>query len=216
VVEHLRKETGLALKNSKNLFEAMQSMGCFTEVSAALRNLACDMGKIANDFRLLSSGPTTGLDEIILPPVQPGSSIMPGKVNPVIAEMLNMVMYQVMGNDVALLLGAQAGQLELNVMMPLIGFNLLQNIKLLKNSLEIFTHKCVQGIKAHKERCQHYFENSLGLATALNPILGYSAAAEIVKESLKTSRSIKKIVVQRKLLKEREFDALFLSKDRKP
>jgi len=210
VVRHLRSITGHPVKNSPNLFEAMQSMGCFVEVSSALRNLAQEMTKIGNDFRLLSSGPNTGLDEIRLPAVQPGSSIMPGKVNPVMAEMLNMVMFQVMGNDHALFLGAQAGQLELNVMMPLIGYNMIQNIKLLKNSLRLFTKRCVQGIKPQTGKCHSFFENTLGLATALNPIVGYSAAAEIVKESMKTGRSIKQLVLDRKLLTSKEFDRLFL------
>lgn len=210
VVEHLKELTGLDVKNSPNLFEAMQSMGCFTELSSALRNLACDMTKIANDFRLLSSGPNTGLDEVRLPAVQPGSSIMPGKVNPVMAEMLNMVMYQVIGNDQTILLGAQAGQLELNVMMPLIGYNLIQNIKLLKNSLSVFTTKCIDGLEAQPEKCNAFFENTLGLATALNPQIGYLAAAEIVKESMKTGKSIKQLVIDKKLLTDKEFDALFL------
>ncbi len=210
VVKQLKKLTELDVTPSPNLFEAMQSMGCFTEFSAALRNLACDMTKIANDLRLLASGPNTGFDEIRLPAVQPGSSIMPGKVNPVLAEMLNMVMYQVIGNDHAILLGAQAGQLELNVMMPLIGYNLIQNLKLLKNSLKVFASQCVEGITAQPEKCNAFFENTLGLATALNPKIGYAAAAEIVKESLKTGKSIKQLVVAKKLLTDQEFNALFL------
>ncbi len=210
VVDHLKELTGLPVENSPNLFEAMQSMGCFTEISSALRNLACDMTKIANDFRLLSSGPNTGLDEVRLPAVQPGSSIMPGKVNPVMAEMLNMVMYQVIGNDHTILMGAQAGQLELNVMMPLIGYNMIQNIKLLKNSLSVFTTRCVNGLSAQPEKCEAFFANTLGLATALNPQIGYLAAAEIVKESMKSGKSIKQLVIDKKLLTDKEFDALFL------
>lgn len=204
IVKILREMTGLNLRNSPDMREAMQSNFPIADVSSALRLFALEMTRIANDLRLLSSGPTTGFAEIDLPPVQPGSSIMPGKVNPVMAEMLNMVMFQVIGNDLTIAMAVQAGQLELNVMMPVMIFNLLQSIEILKNSLKVFKERCVDGIMANPERCQHYAERSLGLATALNPYIGYSAAAEIAKEAFRTGRSIMELVREKKLLPEEE------------
>ncbi|MBI3945289.1 MAG: aspartate ammonia-lyase, partial [Armatimonadetes bacterium] len=151
-------------------------------------------------------GPNTGLDEIRLPAVQPGSSIMPGKVNPVMAEMLNMVAFQVMGNDLAILMAARAGQLELNVMMPLIAHNLLQSLEILRNGVRAFTERGVRGIVANEEKCRRWGERSLGLATALNPYIGYLAAAEVAKEALVTGRTIPEIVRERGLLPPEELD----------
>src|SRR5262245_60803310 len=200
VVRNLKDLTGFNLRNSENLFEAMQSMAPFTELSGALRNFAVELIRIANDLRLLSSGPNTGLNEIVLPPVQPGSSIMPGKVNPVMAEMLNMVCFHVIGNDTCVMMGAQAGQLELNVMMPIIAYNLLQSLTVLRNALEVFREKCVVGITANKEACNRFADLTLGLGTLLNPYIGYMAAAEVAKESQKTGKTIKEIVKEKKLL----------------
>jgi fumarate hydratase class II/aspartate ammonia-lyase len=202
MVVALRRITGLDLRKAANRFEAMQSNACITEVSGALRNLVVELIRISNDLRLLSSGPRTGLAEINLPSVQPGSSIMPGKVNPVMAEMLPMVCFAVIGNDLTITMAAQAGQLELNVMMPVIQHKLLESIEILINSLKVFTTKCVNGISANVERCNHYAANTMALATALNPYIGYAKAAEVAKESLSTGKSIKDIVLEKGLLTE--------------
>jgi aspartate ammonia-lyase len=187
----------------------MQSMAVFTGLSGTLRNLAVESIRIANDFRLLASGPNTGLNEIQLPAVQPGSSIMPGKVNPVMAEMLNMVGFQVIGMDACITLASQAGQLELNVMMPVIAYNLFMSLSILTNALNTFREKCVEGITANSDVCKKYAENTLALATVLNPYIGYLNAAEVVKESLLTGRTIKEIVHERKLLTEEQWNDLF-------
>ncbi len=208
MVKTLRKITGLDLRKAANRFEAMQSNACITEVSGSLRNLAVELIRISNDLRLLSSGPRTGLGEINLPSLQPGSSIMPGKVNPVIAEMLAMVCFAVIGNDLTITMAAQAGQLELNVMMPVIQYKLLDSIEILTNALRVFTDKCVNGITANIERCEFYAMNTLGLATALNPYIGYAKAAEVAKESLRTVKSIKDIVLEKGLLTETRLNEL--------
>lgn len=202
MVGALRKITGLDLRKSANRFEAMQSNACITEVSGALKNLAVELIRISNDLRLLSSGPRTGLAEINLPPVQPGSSIMPGKVNPVMAEMLAMVCFAVIGNDLTITMAAQAGQLELNVMIPVMQYKLLESIEILSNALKVFTIRCINDITANIERCNSYAMNTLGLATALNPYIGYAEAAEVAKESLRTGKSIKDIVLKKGLLTE--------------
>ena len=180
--------------------ESMQSQLPLSEISSALRLLALELVRIANDLRLLSSGPRTGFAEIQLPAVQPGSSIMPGKVNPVMPEVLNMVAFQVVGNDLTVALAVQAGQLELNVMMPAMIYNVLQSMEILKNTLEVFRSRCVEGITADTARCEHYALDSVGIATALNRHIGYAAAAEVAKESMRTGKSIYQIVVERKLL----------------
>ncbi len=206
IVKHLKAITGLDLENSDNLFYSMQSMSDFVSVSGELRNLALELIRIANDIRLLSSGPRTGFDELRLPAVQPGSSIMPGKVNPVMAENMDMVCFQVIGNDTAIAFASQAGQLELNVMMPLINFNLLTSLKILKNAMAVFRSKCIEGLDANEERCREYAENSLGVATALNPSIGYRAAAEIVKESVKTGKKVRQILEEKKLVPREKID----------
>jgi aspartate ammonia-lyase len=200
ILEELTVATGFPLTAAPDLFEAMQNMDPFLALSSALRRTAVTIGRIANDLRLLSSGPRTGLDEIRLPAVQPGSSIMPGKINPSMAEMTNMVCFQIMGCDQAVLLAAQAGQLELNVMMPLIAYNLLFSMELLKNCVQKFTDSCITGIVANEERCRRYLEDSLGLVTVLAPSIGYNAAAEVAKESIATGRSIREIVLARGLM----------------
>ena len=179
---------------------AMQSMAPFVHVSGTVRNLAQDLVKISHDLRLLDSGPKTGLKELQLPAVQPGSSIMPGKYNPVMAEMTSMVCFQVMGYDSAIALCAQAGQLELNVMMPLIAYNLIHSIELMGNTLKALTEKCVQGITVNRDRCHAYAEGSLALVTALNTHIGYLNAAAIAKESLETGKSLRELVLEKGLM----------------
>lgn len=193
VARELSNQTGFELSSSPNKFEAMQSMAVFVAVSNALRNLALDMTRIANDLRLLASGPRTGFAEIELPAVQPGSSIMPGKVNPVLAEMLNMTCYHVIGNDTCVAMCSQAGQLELNVMMPILAHNLLESLTVFRNALDAFATKCVVGITADEQVCNAYAEKSLSLITALNPHVGYAKAAEIAKEMLKTKRGAREV-----------------------
>jgi aspartate ammonia-lyase len=206
-VRHLSRITALRLRPARNRIFATQSNYRIAAVSGTLRNLALELGRIANDLRLLSSGPTTGICEITLPPVQPGSSIMPGKLNPVMAECLNMICFQVIGNDLTTALAVQAGQFDLNVMMPLMAYNLLHSLRLLSNYLPDFVEKCVNGITPNVERCRKYFENSVGLATALNPHIGYLNAAEVVHQSLQTGESIKRLVIQRGIMSEKEFEA---------
>lgn len=195
---------GHPLQKAPHLMAAMQSMAPFVAVSGALRNLAQDLAKISHDLRLLDSGPKTGFKEIQLPPVQPGSSIMPGKYNPVMAEMTSMVCFQVMGYDTAILLAAQAGQLELNVMMPLIAYNLIHSIEILGNTLGALNDRCFPGITANRERCRAYGEGSLALVTALNTHIGYLNAAAVAKESLETGQSLREIVLAKGLMTEAE------------
>ena len=200
VVEELNRITKQSLRATGDYFEAMQSMSPFVGLSGALRTLATDLIRITNDLRLLSSGPNTGLAEINLPAVQPGSSIMPGKVNPVIAEMTGMVCFQVMGNDVTIATAAQAGQLELNVMMPVIAFNLLMSLTILNNTLTVLRERCVEGIAANEERCRWYVEHSVSLVTALNPRIGYARAAEIAKRAMARGKTIREIIEEEGLL----------------
>ncbi|HEY9724598.1 MAG TPA: aspartate ammonia-lyase [Oscillatoriaceae cyanobacterium] len=204
VVQQLAQLTGLPLLSSGNLFEAMQSLAPFADTSAALRNAALELSRIANDFRLLASGPRTGFDELKLPAVQPGSSIMPGKINPSMAEMLNQVCFQVLGKDATIAFATQAGQLELNVMMPVVAFNLLGGMLLLTNALVAFTLRCVRGVEANVEAAHTHAMRSLGLATALNPLIGYRAAAEVVKQAVREGRAIPDVVVERRLMNPEE------------
>ena len=194
---------------SKNLFEAMQSMAPFVRLSSDLRGLCLDLSRIASDLRLLASGPTTGFNEIVLPAVQPGSSIMPGKVNPVIAEMTNMVCFQVIGYDTTVAYASQAGQLELNVMMPVIAHNLLRALHILAPTLRVLREKCVDGITVNEAVCRSYFDRSISVATALNPFIGYLKAAEVAKESAKTGKTVVEIVRERKLLTEEQIASVF-------
>ena len=204
VVKHLAELTGFPFRTAKMLVEIAPSMASFVEVSGALRVLATDLTKIANDIRLLASGPATGFYEIVLPAVQPGSSIMPGKVNPSMAEMLNQVCFQALGFDTTITFAAQAGQLELNVMMPVIIHNMLWALEILKNAMNAFTERCVKGITANVEKCEDYAFKSASLVTALAPYIGYLASAEIAKEQVKTGRDIREIVRERNLLPEED------------
>ncbi|MBI2682097.1 MAG: aspartate ammonia-lyase [Acidobacteriales bacterium] len=183
---------------------AMQSNWPMAEVSSALRNLALEIIRISNDLRMISSGPNTGFAEVNLPALQPGSSIMPGKINPVMPELAAMVSFQVVGNDVSVALAVQAGQLELNVMMPTMSYNVMQSILILTNMVQVFTDRCVAGLTANEARCNFYAQATVSLATALNPYIGYAKAAEIVKESVATGRSIIDIAREKKLLSEAE------------
>ena len=209
VVRRLAAETGLPLSLAKDRREAMQSLRPFADLSAALRNLALELNRIANDLRLLASGPRTGLAEIVLPAVAPGSSIMPGKVNPSMLEMLNQVCYQVMGCDLAVSTAVQAGQLELNVMMPVVSFNLLFMAEIMANAVSRVATRAIDGITADSERCRAFAHSSLGLATALSPLIGYAAAADIAKESMRTGKSIVAVVSERGLLDEKSLERIF-------
>ncbi len=197
MVKRLGEITGITFQESDDLFESMQSMADLVDFSAALRTLAVTLMRVANDFRLLASGPSTGLDEIRLPPVQPGSSIMPGKVNPVLAEMLNMAMFHVQGCDLTVSLAAQAGQLELNVMMPIIAHNLFEEMQVCIGSINAFTEKCVVGIKANREKAEGWLARNAIVVTALNPIIGYAAGAALVKEALARNITIKEVALEK-------------------
>ncbi len=197
MVRRLSELTGLELYPSDNLFESMQSMADAADFSASLRTLAITLVRIANDFRLLASGPSTGLDELRLPPVQPGSSIMPGKVNPVLAEMLDMAMFHVQGNDHAIALAAQAGQLELNVMMPIIAHNLFEEMQVTIGAVRAFTEKCVRGLRANREKAEGWLAKNAIIATALNPLIGYAQGAALVKEALGRNMSIRELAMQK-------------------
>jgi aspartate ammonia-lyase len=203
-VAHLAEISGQKLTPASDMRWAMQSNWPMAEVSATLRNLALEIIRISNDIRLLSSGPNTGFAEINLPSLQPGSSIMPGKINPVMPELAAMVSFQVVGNDAAVALAVQAGQLELNVMMPTMTYNVMQSITILANMLAVFNERCIAGITANEKRCDFYAQATVSLATALNPYIGYAKAAEIVKESVATGRSIIDLARERKLLSEAE------------
>ncbi|MGC1781602.1 MAG: aspartate ammonia-lyase [Acidobacteriaceae bacterium] len=203
-IANLAKISGQKLVPAEDMRWAMQSNACMGEVSAALRGLALEIIRISNDLRLLSSGPNTGFAEIYLPSLQPGSSIMPGKINPVMPELAAMVSFQVIGNDTAVAYAVQAGQLELNVMMPTMAHNVMQSITILANMLRQFDRYCVAGITANEARCNQYAQSTVSLATALNPYIGYAKAAEIVKESVATGRSIIDLARDKKLLSEKE------------
>jgi aspartate ammonia-lyase len=204
--QHLRAITGLDLRIGEDRIQLMQSMGDAAGFSAALRVLAIDLSKIASDLRLMVMGPRTGIDEIKLPAVQPGSSIMPGKINPSIAEMVNQVCFQVMGLDTTVAIAAEHGQLELNVMMPVIAFNLLLSMRILGNAARTLAERCVAGIEANEEMCAYWVERSAALATALMPHIGYAKAAELSKRSVKEGVLIRDMVRRDHLLPEDQID----------
>ena len=208
VVDNLARYSGLPLLPAENLFRVTQSMGDVLAYSGAMRRLAVELGKVASDLRLLSMGPRAGLSEIVLPPVQPGSSIMPGKVNPSIPEMVNQVCYQVLGCDTTVALACEAGQLELNVMMPVIAWNALHASTILRESIKALRVRCVDGIAANGERARELLDRSTALATALSPHIGYAATAEIAKESVRTGRAIRDLVLERGLLDAKRLDAI--------
>ena len=206
MVQHLKAITSTELREGKDRVQLMQSMGDAAAFSGALRTYAIDMGKIASDIRLLASGPRTGLAEIILPPVQPGSSIMPGKVNPSIAEMVNMVCYQALGNDATIAAAAEAGQLELNVMMPVIAHNLLFTMQILTTASRVFAERCVEGIDANRTQCEHWLERSPALVTALAPKIGYAEAAKLAKEAVARNVTVRQLVMEKGLLKGKDLE----------
>ena len=208
MVQRLSELCGFTLYESDDLFESMQSMADAVFFSGALRALAQDLIRIANDFRLLSSGPATGLDEIRLPALQPGSSIMPGKVNPVLAEMLDMACFHVLGNDLTVTLAAQAGQLELNVMMPVIAHDLFEMMHVLIGAIRAFTDRCVRGLTANREKAEGWLARNAILVTALNPVIGYLKGAEVAKEAMATGRTIREIVIAKGYLSAEEADRL--------
>lgn len=193
-VARLAEITGLPLREAPNRIQSQQSLGDFLALSAALRGFAVELNKIANDLRLLDSGPHTGLAEISLPAAQPGSSIMPGKVNPTIAEMTNMVCFHIIGNDLAITMSAEAGQLELNVMMPYVAYALLESMELLDNTAKTLVEKAILGIQAHRDRCRDYAERSVGQAALLNQEIGFMAAAEVARRAIETGRTIEELL----------------------
>jgi len=206
MIKHLEQISGLDLRVGEDRVQLMQSMGDVAAFSAQLRVLAIDLSKIASDLRLMVMGPRTGIDEIKLPAVQPGSSIMPGKINPSIPEMVNQVCFQVMGCDTTVAIASEHGQLELNVMMPVIAFNVLLSMRILTNAVTVLADKCVKGIEANREMCQYWVERSAALATALAPQIGYAKAAEISKRSVKEGVLIRDLVKRDKILPDDEID----------
>lgn len=208
-ITELQKMTGFPLKPTRNSFEALQSCRAVQTVSSGLKELALELIRISNDLRLLASGPTTGLGEIVLPPVQPGSSIMAGKVNPVMAECLDMVAFQVVGNDLVVSFAVQAGQLELNVMTPVIMHNVLSSIQLLANYLPVFRRKCIEEIVVDEKRCAMYLEKNPALATFLSPRIGYLEASKIAKQAREQGRSVKEVALEKGLLKPEELERIF-------
>jgi aspartate ammonia-lyase len=205
-IKRLSEISGLALKPSPNMYHSLQSKFEIASCSSALRNLALELIKMANDLRLMCSGPTAGFAEILIPAVHAGSSIMPGKVNPSLAECLNMICFNMIGNDVSVALAAQAGQFELNVMLPGMLKCVLESTDMIKNFLPIFTSNMINGLKANQEKLESCLEKSPVLVTLLNPYIGYIKAADIYKESLKTNKSIKELVLSKGLMTKEEID----------
>ena len=207
-IANLERYTGTPVRPAANRFRVTQSMGDVLAFSGTLRRMAVEVNKIASDLRLLSSGPRAGIAEIQLPPVQPGSSIMPGKVNPSVPEMVNQVCFQVYGCDAAILAAADAGQLELNVMMPVMAWNAIHATRILTNAMRVLQDRCIVDMRADEARCRELLDRSTALATALSPYIGYAATADIAKASVKTGRSIRELVRERKLLPDSELDAI--------
>jgi fumarate hydratase class II len=205
-VEYIAQTTKINFVPAKDKFEQIQNRDAVVFVSGALRTLTTSLIKIADDFRLLCSGPKTGFNELLLPALQPGSSIMPGKVNPVMPEMLNMVCFQILGHLESVERGAQAGQLELNVMMPMIAYNLLQAITIMANASQVFVARCVEGMQMNESQCRAFAESTPQVATALNPVIGYEKAAMVVKESLASGKTIRQVVLEKKLLSPEELE----------
>jgi aspartate ammonia-lyase len=206
VTSRLRELTGIPVVGSENLVEATQDAGAYVQLSGVLKRVATKLSKICNDLRLLSSGPRAGLHEINLPAMAPGSSIMPGKVNPIIPEVVNQVAFEVIGNDITVTLAAEAGQLELNVMEPVIAYNLFTSLDMLGRACRTLVDRCINGITANREVCRFMVENSIGLVTALNPYIGYEKSTQVADEALKTGRSVYEIVLEKGYLKQAELD----------
>ncbi|MEW9135204.1 aspartate ammonia-lyase [Bacillus wiedmannii] len=208
VVKHLRTFSGFPLVGAEHLVDVTQNTDAYTEVSAALKVCMMNMSKIANDLRIMASGPRVGLAEIQLPARQPGSSIMPGKVNPVMAEVINQVAFQVIGNDHTICLASEAGQLELNVMEPVLVFNLIQSISIMNNGFRVFREYCIKGITANEELLKQYVEKSVGIITAVNPHIGYEAASRIAREAIETGKSVRELCLEHGVLTEEELDII--------
>lgn len=207
-VEVLQQLTGLPIVAAENLVDATQNADAYMETSAALKICMLNISKIANDLRLMSSGPRTGFGEITVPAKQPGSSIMPGKVNPVICEVVNQVAFQVAGNDLTVSMAAEAGQFELNVMEPVLVYNLQQSIRAMTNVLDTFRKDCIEGILANEDVCRNYVDNSVGIITALNPHVGYEVASKVAKEALETGTQVREIILRDKILSEVAVDQI--------
>ncbi len=208
VEKKLQDVTGRPFVTAKDLVEATQDTGDYVQISGVLKRVATKISKICNDLRLLSSGPRAGFNEINLPAVQPGSSIMPGKVNPVIPEVVNQVAFQVIGADLTITLASEGGQLQLNVFEPVIAYNLFNSINMMRSAFETLAYKCIDGITANKEHCKELVLNSIGLVTALNPTIGYENSTSVAKEALETKKSVYEIVLERELLTKEELDEL--------
>ena len=206
VRQHLSDVTGLTLITAPDLVEATSDTGAFVQLSGVLKRCAVKLSKVCNDLRLLSSGPRTGLGEINLPPMQPGSSIMPGKVNPVIPEAVNQVCFDVVGGDMTVTMAAEGGQLQLNVFEPIIAFRLLYNIRVMTAAVHMLRTRCIEGITANPERLDYFMERSVGVVTALVPIIGYENATAVAAEALKTGRGLKELVLERKLMTRAQLD----------
>jgi aspartate ammonia-lyase len=208
VRSHVNRLGGLDFVTAPNLVEATQDAGVFVQLSGVLKRFAVKLSKICNDLRLLSSGPRAGLNEINLPPMQPGSSIMPGKVNPVIPEVVNQICFQVIGNDVTISLAAEAGQLQLNAMEPTILFCLYRNIDMLTRGARTLSRRCVAGITPNRDVCRRYVERSIGLATALSPLIGYERAAAVAKQALATDRQVGDVALELGYVTQEELEGL--------
>jgi aspartate ammonia-lyase len=206
VTKRLAEVTGLSLSKAFNLVEATQDSGSFAQMAATMKRAAVQISKICNDLRWMSSGPRCGLNEINLPPMQPGSSIMPGKVNPVIPEVVSQICYQIIGYDVTISMASEASELELNMAEPIIAYDLLHGLMILKNACVTLVARCINGITANEKRCREYVENSIGIVTALNPVIGYEKSASIAKEALKTGGSVYELVLQKGWLTKEKLD----------
>ncbi len=214
-IEKISAATGISFSEAKNHFEAQGARDAALEASGMLKTAAAAMAKVANDIRWLASGPRCGIGEIILPPLQPGSSIMPGKINPVIAESVLQAAAQIAGNDTAILIGAQSGSFELNVMMPLIARNLLESIALLASSASVFSSKCIDGIEANREACEGYVEKSLALVTGFVPRIGYDRAAALAKKALESGRTVRHVAQEEQVLPDEQIDEILGPKEKK-
>jgi aspartate ammonia-lyase len=208
VTRRLAELTGLPLKKAANLVEATQNSGVFAQMAGTMKRAAVQVSKICNDLRWLSSGPRCGLNEIHLPPMQPGSSIMPGKVNPVIPEMVSQICYQIIGYDVTIAMASEASELELNMAEPILAYDLLHGLMILKNACVTLAARCISGIRANEERCRYYVQNSIGLVTALNPVIGYEKSAAIAKEALASGGSVYDLVLKKGWLTKEKLDDL--------
>ena len=212
-VAYIRKITGIHFRVARNKIEGTQFMGDFLDLSGALRTIVSDLGKIANDIRLLSSGPTSGLNEISLPELEPGSSIMPGKINPSIAEMMNMVCYQVIGNDETIQHCVESGQLELNVMTPVLAYNLIQSLEILNNGIREFNENGIARVKANDVVLKKYFAGNPGVGAVLNSVIGYERTAKVVREAIRKNKSIREVVIEKKIIGKKEADKLFSNRN---